>query len=50
MQLRPLGKTGLSIAPLVFGARNYLIAPSVKGWEPAPVGIYQYKKVYLQGP
>ncbi len=38
------------IAPLVFGARNYLIHPSVKGWEPAPVGIYQYKKVYLQGP
>jgi len=38
------------VAPLVFGARNYLIAPSVKGWEPAPVGIYQYKKVYLQGP
>jgi len=38
------------VAPLVFGARNFLIAPSVKGWEPAPVGIYQYKKVYLQGP
>lgn len=38
------------VAPLVFGARNFLIQPSVKGWEPAPVGIYQYKKVYLQGP
>ena len=38
------------IAPLVFGARNFLIHPSVKGWEPAPVGIYQYKKVYLKGP
>ncbi len=35
------------IIPLVFGARNYLIDPSVKGWEPAPIGIYQYKKVYL---
>lgn len=38
------------IAPLVFGARNYLIHPAVRGWEPAPVGFYQYKKVYLQGP
>src|SRR4051812_4937691 len=38
------------IAPLIFGARNYLIDPSVKGWEPAPVGINQYKKIYLQGP
>lgn len=38
------------IAPLFFGARNYLITPSVKGWEPAPLGIYQYKKVYLQTP
>ncbi len=38
------------IAPLVFGARNYLIHPTVKGWEPAPVGINQYKKVYLEGP
>jgi len=38
------------IVPLVFGARNYLIDPAVKGWEPAAVGLYQYKKVYLQGP
>lgn len=38
------------IAPLIFGARNYLIHPSVKGWEPAPLGIYQYKKVYVQTP
>ena len=36
------------IAPLIFGARNYLIDPSVKRWTPAPVGINQYKKVYLQ--
>ena len=36
------------IIPLVFGARNYLIDPAVKGWEPAPVGIYQYKKIFLQ--
>ncbi len=38
------------VIPLVFGARNYLIDPAVRGWEPAPVGIYQYKKVYLQSP
>lgn len=38
------------IIPLIFGARNYLIHSSVKGWEPAPVGINQYKKVYLQVP
>ncbi len=38
------------VIPLVFGARNFLIDPAVKGWEPAPIGIYQYKKVYLQGP
>lgn len=38
------------IIPLVFGARNYLIHPSVKGWDPALIGLYQYKKVYLQSP
>jgi oligopeptide transport system substrate-binding protein len=38
------------VIPLVFGARNFLIDPAVKGWEPAPIGIYQYKKVYLQVP
>jgi len=38
------------VIPLVFGARNYLIDPAVHGWEPAPLGIYQYKKIYLQGP
>jgi oligopeptide transport system substrate-binding protein len=38
------------IIPLIFGARNYLIDPSVKGWDPAPLGLQQYKKVYLQRP
>ena len=38
------------VIPLVFGARNYLIDPAVKGWEPAAVGIYQFKKIYLQAP
>jgi oligopeptide transport system substrate-binding protein len=38
------------VIPLVFGARTYLIDPSVHGWEPSAIGIYQYKKVYLQAP
>ncbi len=38
------------IIPLYFGARNFLIDSSVKGWEPAAVGINQYKKVYLKSP
>jgi oligopeptide transport system substrate-binding protein len=38
------------VIPLVFGARNYLIDPAVRGWEPAPLGMYQYKKIYLQSP
>lgn len=38
------------VIPLVFGARNYLIDPAVRGWEPASLGIYQYKKIYLQQP
>lgn len=38
------------IIPLVFGARTYLIHPAVKGWDPALIGLYQYKKIYLQSP
>lgn len=38
------------IIPLVFGARTYLIHPAVKGWDSALIGLYQYKKVYLQSP
>ncbi|HVT73569.1 MAG TPA: peptide ABC transporter substrate-binding protein [Lacunisphaera sp.] len=36
------------VIPLVFGVRTYLIQPSVKGWEPSAIGIYQFKKVRLQ--
>jgi oligopeptide transport system substrate-binding protein len=36
------------IIPVIFGARNYLIHPSVQGWAPAPVGIYQFKKIRLE--
>jgi oligopeptide transport system substrate-binding protein len=38
------------LIPLVFGARTFLINPAVRGLEPSVVGLYQYKKIYLQGP
>lgn len=37
-----------AVIPLVFGARTYLIDPTVHGWEPSTMGLYQYKKVYLK--
>jgi len=38
------------VAPLVNRTRAYLINPAVKNWDPATLGIHQYKKVYLQSP
>ncbi len=38
------------VAPLVNRTRTYLIHPAVKNWDPALIGIHQYKKVYLQAP
>jgi oligopeptide transport system substrate-binding protein len=35
------------VAPVYFGVRSYLIHPAVHGWEPALLGLHQYKKVYL---
>lgn len=37
-------------APLVFRNHVYLMDPAVKNWDPAPLGIHLYKKVYLQSP
>lgn len=37
-------------APLVFGARTYLINPAVKNWQPAPLGIHRYQLIELQAP
>ncbi|MSU65660.1 MAG: peptide ABC transporter substrate-binding protein [Opitutus sp.] len=37
-----------AIAPLVFGARTYLIHPAVKNWEPAPLGIHRYQLIRLE--
>lgn len=36
-----------AVVPLVYRTRTYLIHPSVKNWDPALVGIHQYKKVFL---
>lgn len=33
------------LAPLFHGSRTYLISPAVRGWEPALLGVHQYKKV-----
>lgn len=36
------------VAPLYFGARSYLIRPSVKGWTPALLGYHRYAFVRLE--
>lgn len=36
------------IAPLYYGAQTYLIAPSVRGWDPAPLMFRRFQKVSLQ--
>ena len=36
------------VAPLYFGARSYLISPSVKGWAPALLGYHRYAFVRLE--
>jgi oligopeptide transport system substrate-binding protein len=35
------------VTPLVYRTRSYLIHAAVKNWEPAPIGLHQYKKVFL---
>ncbi len=35
------------VAPVVFGARTYLIHPAVRNWAPSPVGIHRYQLVEL---
>ena len=36
------------VAPLYYGARSYLISPSVKGWTPALLGYHRYAFVRLE--
>jgi len=49
-QAEDLLLTEAPVAPVFFGVRNYLIHPSVRGWEASLLGQHQYKKVYLQAP
>ena len=35
-------------APLVFGAKTYLLNPAVKNWQSAPLGIHRYQVIELQ--
>ncbi len=37
----------MPIGPLVYGRRNYLARPSVKGWEPNVLDLHPLKNVYL---
>ena len=37
-----------ALAPVVFGARTYLIHPAVKNWDPAPMGIHRYQLVRIE--
>lgn len=36
------------VAPVFFGARTYLIHPSVQGWVPSLLGIHRYQTIRLQ--
>jgi oligopeptide transport system substrate-binding protein len=36
------------VAPLVNRARNYLIHPAVKNWDPAPLGEHRFQRVELR--
>ena len=36
------------VAPLFFKAKNYLVHPSVKNWEPSPLGLHRYQLIRLE--
>jgi oligopeptide transport system substrate-binding protein len=36
------------VVPVFFGTRVFLCHPAVKNWQPALLGIHQYKNVYLE--
>lgn len=37
----------MPVGPLIFGRRNYLVRPSVRGWEPNVLDLHPFKGVYL---
>ncbi|HEY9249817.1 MAG TPA: peptide ABC transporter substrate-binding protein [Rariglobus sp.] len=47
-QAERLLMTEMPVAPLVYGRRNYLARPSVKGWEPNVLDLHPLKSVHLQ--
>jgi len=40
--------TQMPIAPIYWGSRTTLIAPSVRGWKKSPLGFRNYKDVWLE--
>lgn len=46
-QAEQLLVTEMPIGPLLYGRRNYLARPSVKGWEPNVLDLHPLKNVFL---
>jgi oligopeptide transport system substrate-binding protein len=40
--------TQMPVAPIYWGSRTTLVAPSVRGWKNSPLGFHNYKEVWLQ--
>ena len=38
----------MPVAPIYWGSRTTLIAPSVRGWKKSPLGFRNYKDLWLQ--
>jgi oligopeptide transport system substrate-binding protein len=38
----------MPVAPVYWGSRTTLVAPSVRGWKNSPLGFHNYKDVWLQ--
>lgn len=38
----------MPIAPIYWGSRTTLVAPSVRGWQDSPLGFHNYKDVWLE--
>ncbi len=38
----------MPIAPIYWGSRTTLVAPSVRGWKNSPLGFHNYKSVWLE--
>jgi oligopeptide transport system substrate-binding protein len=37
----------MPVGPLIYGRRNYLVRPSVRGWEPNVLDLHPFKGVHL---